>query len=46
MTVKFICAIVMIIWGAIVTFVGGQPTQGTVWMVGAIIIAWMPTNKD
>ena len=43
---KTIFAFVMFGWGCVNTLVFNDEIMGTIWMVGAILLAWMPLQKE
>ena len=43
---KIIVGIVMLIWGAVLGLAFGQVIISHVWIVGSIVILWMPDKGE
>ena len=43
---KIIVGIVMLIWGAVLGLAFGQVIISQVWLVGSIVILWMPDKGE
>ena len=43
---KIIVGIVMLIWGAVLGLAFGQVIISQVWIVGSIVILWMPDKGE
>ena len=44
--VKSVCAILMLLWGLVqIVIPGFDHTSGNVWVIGAILLEWMPLRE-